>query len=78
MTIEEKLAEAKAWMGARYCMHPDYKTNPCPWHSTVFRWPGYDLRDAFKRVRARDQPSFSDVVAQTRQKLRLVYGKVQA
>jgi hypothetical protein len=67
------LTEAKADLGDRYVLSPNYRAAEHPHHSAYAR---VDLRATFERVRERMRPSFSDAVSEVRQKLRLVYGKV--
>jgi hypothetical protein len=76
------LEEAIAWMGPRYVRHPAYNANPPPWHNTACRYPGYDLHDCWKRVRARmaqqSQAGFADEVAKHRERLKLIHNRVVA
>jgi hypothetical protein len=74
---EVKLADAKAYLGARYVLSPHYRREDHPHHSC---YALVDVRATFRRVRnrMRQQPSFVEAVAQVRQKLRLVHGKVAA
>ena len=64
------LSEAIAYLGRSYVLHPQYE--PQPHHSS---YALVNVRATWERVRAR-QPSFVEAVEQTRQRLRLVHGRV--
>jgi hypothetical protein len=74
---ELKLQEAKAYLGNCYVLSPHYRREDHPNHSC---YALVDVRATFRRVRNRmkQQPSFVEAVAQVRQRLRLVHGKVAA
>lgn len=69
------LESAKSWLGPRYVLHPAYRAADHPHHSA---YALVDVRATFERVRQRmqQQASFSDMVEQTRKRLRLVHGRV--
>jgi hypothetical protein len=71
------LEQAKAYLGERYVLHPRYRREDHPHHSS---YALVDVRATFARVRNRmkQQPSFAEAVAQVKHKLRLVHGRAQA
>lgn len=67
------LDAAKQWLGPRWVLHPAYQ--PELHHSN---YALVNVGHTFMRVRHRmkQKRSFSDMVEQTRQRLRLVHGRV--
>jgi len=71
MTLDEAIAD----MAERYVLHPAYRAANHPHHSA---YAEVDVRVTFMRVRGRMRqprpaPSFSDAVAQAKQRLRVVH-----
>jgi hypothetical protein len=76
-TLIKRLEAAKAYLGRCYVLHPDYRREDHPHHSS---YALVDVRATFARVRnrMRQQPSFAEAVAQVRHRLRLVHGRAEA
>lgn len=71
MTIHE----AKSWLGTSYVLHPAYEPQP---HHSSHALVNVGVTWMRVRHRMRQERSFADAVEQTRQRLRLVHGRVAA